>query len=111
MLMNGLQEVKNRGKVKPGDKTLVDALEPASERSKQCTSGSLSDCLTAVAEAARQGTEATKQMVANTGKAKTLGARSLGSPDPGALSACIILESMGEYVSDLPNTRHNGPLP
>jgi len=101
MLVNGLQEVKNRGKANPGDKTLVDALEPAAQRSKQCTSGPLSDSLAAAAEAARQGLEATKQMVANTGKAKALGDRSLGYPDPGALSACIILDSMSQYVSNL----------
>jgi dihydroxyacetone kinase-like protein len=102
MLVNGLQEVKTRGKASPGDKTMVDALEPAAERSKQCTSSSLCDSLAAVAEAARQGMEATKQMVANTGKAKALGARSLGCPDPGALSASLILDSMSEYVSNLP---------
>jgi phosphoenolpyruvate---glycerone phosphotransferase subunit DhaL len=101
MLVNGLQEVRTRGKANPGDKTMVDALEPAAERSKQCTAGSLADSLAAVTQAARRGMEATKQMVANTGKAKTLGDRSVGYPDPGALSACIILDSMSEYVSNL----------
>jgi dihydroxyacetone kinase phosphoprotein-dependent L subunit len=101
MLVNGLKEVGARGKAKPGDKTMVDALEPAAERSKHCITGSISDSLAAVAEAARQGMEATKQMVASTGKAKALGVRSLGSPDPGAISAWIILDSMSQYVSNL----------
>ncbi|MBC8253200.1 MAG: DAK2 domain-containing protein, partial [Ardenticatenia bacterium] len=51
-------------------------------------------------EAARQGMEQTKDMVAKSGKAKTLGERSLGHPDPGALSTYLILNYMAEYVTE-----------
>ena len=63
-------------------------------------SAPLDECLVAVTEAARQGMEATKDMVASVGKAKTLGERSLGHPDPGAVSTYLILKYMTEYVID-----------
>jgi dihydroxyacetone kinase-like protein len=98
LLMDGLGAVKERGKASPGDKTMVDALEPAALKARELATASLADSLAAVAEAARQGMEATKGMVARAGKAKTLGERSLGYPDPGALSTYLILKFMLEYV-------------
>ena len=98
MLLDGLQAVKERGKAKPGDKTMVDALEPAALKSQELMSAPLDEALAAVAEAARQGMESTKDMVAGVGKAKPLGARSLGHPDPGAVSTYLMLKFMSEYV-------------
>ena len=82
LLLDGLQAVKERGKSKPGDKTMVDALEPAALESKNQIAAPLDTALAAVTEAARLGMEKTKDMVATVGKAKTLGERSLGYPDP-----------------------------
>ncbi len=99
MLVDGLQAVQERGKAKPGDKTMVDSLAPAAMKSKEMVSAPLVEALKVVAEAARQGMEKTKELVAMTGKAKTLGERSLGHPDPGAVSTYLILKFMAEYVS------------
>ncbi|PIE34787.1 dihydroxyacetone kinase subunit L [candidate division KSB3 bacterium] len=99
MLLDGLQAVKNRGKSKPGDKTMVDALEPAALESKNQISSPLDQALAAIAESARLGMESTKEMVATTGKAKTLGERSLGHPDPGAISMSLLLKFMHEYTA------------
>ena len=99
MLSDGLQAVKQRGGAKPGDKTMVDALEPAAGRARELTSSPLTESLVAVTEAARQGMENTKEMIAAVGKAKTLGERSLGHPDPGAVSMHLILKLMAEYVT------------
>jgi len=99
MLLDGLAAVKERGGATPGDKTVVDALEPAALVSQELASVPLDKSLIAVAEAARDGMEATKDMVANVGKAKPLGERSLGHPDPGAVSTYLILKYMTEYVS------------
>lgn len=98
MLQGGLLAVKERGKAGPGDKTMIDALEPAAVESLNRTSAPLDEALDAVAEAARLGLESTKGMVARVGKAKTLGERALGYPDPGALSTYLILNFMKEYV-------------
>jgi dihydroxyacetone kinase-like protein len=97
-LNDGLQAVQERGKAKIGDKTMVDALEPAAVRATQLSSAPLDEALPAVTEAARLGMEKTKAMVATIGKAKTLGERSLGYADPGALSTYLMLRFMAEYV-------------
>jgi len=88
-----------RGQAKPGDKTMIDALEPAAVESERQSSASFDEALTAIAKAARIGMEKTREMVATVGKAKTLGERSLGHPDPGALSMSLILEFMAEYAA------------
>ncbi len=98
MLFDGLRAVKDRGKAKPGDKTMIDALEPAAIESEHWASAPLAEALPAIAEAARLGMEKTKEMVAAVGKAKTLGERSLGHPDPGAVSLYLILKFMADYV-------------
>jgi phosphoenolpyruvate---glycerone phosphotransferase subunit DhaL len=98
LLSDGLRAVEDRGQAKPGDKTMVDALEPAARKAPQATSPPLDEALAKAAEAARQGMESTKGMVATVGKAKTLGERSLGHVDPGALSMYLILSLMAEYV-------------
>jgi dihydroxyacetone kinase-like protein len=100
MLLDGLEAVRDRGQAKPGDKTMVDALEPAALKAKEFVSAPLDEALAAVAEAARQGMEKTKQMVATVGKAKSLGERSLGHADPGAVSTHLILEAMREFTAE-----------
>jgi dihydroxyacetone kinase-like protein len=100
ILQDGLKAVKDRGRAKPGDKTMVDALEPAAVESRNQAAAPLDVALVAVAKAARLGMEKTKEMVAAIGKAKTLGERSLGHPDPGAVSIFLILDSMKEYVEE-----------
>ncbi len=99
MLIDGLQAVENRGHARPGDKTMIDALEPAVHESERRSAAPLDEALTATAEAARLGMEKTRDMVATVGKAKPLGDRSLGHPDPGAISMSLILKFMAEYAS------------
>ncbi|MGQ9554873.1 MAG: dihydroxyacetone kinase subunit DhaL [Anaerolineae bacterium] len=101
MLSDGLRAVVERGKAQPGDKTAVDALAPAAQRARELRGASLAEALDGAAAAAQEGVEATKAMVARVGKAKTLGERSLGYPDPGALSAYLILKLMSEYVGGM----------
>ena len=98
-LQDGLQAVKDRGKAKPGDKTMVDALQPAAVKSAELNAAPLDEALTEITEAARRGMEKTKQMVATLGKDKTLGERSLGHADPGSLSTYLIFKYMLEFVS------------
>lgn len=99
MLFDGLRAVEVRGQAKPGDKTMIDALEPAAVESKRQSSAPFDEALAAIAKAARLGMEKTREMVATVGKAKTLGERSLGYPDPGALSMSLILEFMADYAA------------
>ena len=99
-LQDGLQAVQERGKARPGDKTMLDALEPAVRAAQAREQAGLDQALAAAALAARAGMERTKDMVATVGKAKTLGERALGHADPGAISLTLILEAMAEYAEE-----------
>ena len=98
MLTDGLSAVKARGKAKLGDKTMVDALAPAACNATAMKGQSLEEALAATTKAAQEGMETTKNMVATIGKAKSLGQRAIGHPDPGALSTYLILSLMTEYL-------------
>jgi dihydroxyacetone kinase-like protein len=98
-LEQGLEAVEKRGGARPGQKTMLDALAPAVEAARKAEAEGLMATTRAAAEAAAQGVERTKTMLATTGKAKTLGQRSLGHSDPGAVSVSLILDAMREYVA------------
>lgn len=97
-LQRGLEAVEKRGGAKPGQKTMIDALAPAAVAADGAKERGLVETITAAADAARAGVEATKGMIATTGKARTLGERSLGHVDPGAVSFSLILEAMRDYI-------------
>ncbi len=86
--------VAKRGGVEEGQKTMLDAVAPAARAAKACGGDDVSAIIAAASEAADKGVDATKDMLATTGKARSLGERSIGHPDPGAISISIILGAM-----------------
>jgi len=94
-----LDAVLKRGQVSEGQKTMVDALAPAARAASGAADRPLGEVVAVAAEAASGGVEATRDMVATTGKARSLGERSLGHVDPGAVSVSIILAAMRDHVS------------
>lgn len=97
-LSNGLDAVRERGKAKPGDKTMVDALSAAVDAAQSLVSLPLAEALPKISAAANHGAEDTKRMVAVFGRAKSLGERAIGHPDPGAVSLYLILSFMAQGV-------------
>lgn len=97
-LQAALEGVMKRGGAKPGDKTMIDALAPAAEKAKEVTGQPVADALAAAADAAEAGKEASKDMIAQFGRAKTLGEACLGFPDAGALSVTIMLQTMAAFA-------------
>jgi len=91
-----LAGVQQLGAAREGDKTMVDALAPATVAfSKAITEGaSQADALSALAEAALAGAAATISMQALKGRASYLGPRSVGHEDPGAASTALILGAL-----------------
>ncbi len=85
---------------KPGDKTLVDTLSPAVEAfSKATEDGKEFDAaLDSMKNAAIEGRDSTKDMVAKIGRASRLGERSRGVLDAGATSCCLLLETMADEI-------------
>ncbi len=98
--------VAKRGGVVEGQKTMLDALGPAARVAKGIEG--LPEAIAAAAQGAKDGAEATKDMIATTGKARSLGERSLGHPDPGAISVAIILDAMNGFVADRRADRKEG---
>lgn len=96
----GTEGVMTRGGAKPGDKTMVDALLPAAEAGEKSGADSVSAAAAAIAEGAASGKEASKDMLATMGRAKTLGERSIGKPDAGAVSVSIIAAAMRDFVGE-----------
>lgn len=97
-LDGALAGVRERGGASVGDKTLVDALQPASEAAVSAGSSSLAEALDAAAGAARAGVERTRDLPATLGRARTLGDRAIGHVDPGALSLALLLTAWADAV-------------
>jgi phosphoenolpyruvate---glycerone phosphotransferase subunit DhaL len=94
VLEAALGGIKQRGKAEVGDKTIVDALEPAVEAAKGAASGGgAAGVLRAAADAAGEGVESTVPLTARKGRASYLGDRAQGHPDPGATSTYYLLDA------------------
>lgn len=93
MLEAALEGVTTRGKARTGEKTMVDAWQPAVD----AAAGAVQDggdpvaVLRAAAEAADAGASSTIPLVATKGRASYLGERSAGHEDPGARSTALLL--------------------
>ncbi len=98
----GLAGVRSRGKAEPGDKTMVDALIPATEALRGALDGgaSFADALGRAADAAEEGAIATIPLVARKGRASYLGERSAGHQDPGATSSALLVRCAALAWSD-----------
>jgi dihydroxyacetone kinase-like protein len=93
--------VVDLGAASPGDKTMVDALQPAAAalRDALASGQPLAQAARAAADAAQRGAEATVPMQARKGRASYLGERSIGHQDPGATSAAIILAALSQAIA------------
>ena len=88
--------VMQRGKAEVGDKTMVDALQPAVDAAKEAAGGpdaSVAGVFRAAAGGAEEGMEATIPLTARRGRASYLGARAQGHQDPGATSTYYLLDA------------------
>ncbi|GHV13309.1 dihydroxyacetone kinase subunit L [Spirochaetia bacterium] len=101
MMEKSLNAIKERGKAQIGDKTMIDALEPAVEAMKKKIAEGFVSLLRAAVEASAEGVENTKKYEAKFGRAKSLMERAVGFQDAGATSVWIIFRSMGEFVEKL----------
>jgi dihydroxyacetone kinase-like protein len=103
MLKAGLAAIRSISDAKVGDKTMIDTLIPAiAAYSSAVGSGkSFSESLEAMRKAAITGRDSTKDLVAKIGRSSRLGERSRGVLDAGAVSLCLILESMVDTIEVL----------
>ncbi len=97
---NGVEALKARGKAQSGDKTMIDALEPAARALEVAAEQGVSpgECLRSAARAAEEGMKATVPLVAKRGRASYLGERSAGHQDPGATSSYLMVQALVDAV-------------
>jgi dihydroxyacetone kinase-like protein len=102
VLAAALASVKDLGTASLGDKTMVDALEPAVDtlRAQVSEGATIDRALDEAAAAAETGMRATIPLQARKGRASYLGERSVGHQDPGATSTALIVRALQRAVTN-----------
>ena len=101
MFQTAEQGILDIGKASPGDKNLIDTLSPAVRALEQSARNGLAlpVALENFDQAAQQGMESTKDMLAKMGRASRLGERTIGHQDAGATSCYFILRSIASAIA------------
>ena len=96
------QHLQEFSKAELGDKTMLDALFPFVDTLVgQVTAGaSISEAWRSAADACRSAAQATASLTPKIGRARPLAERSVGTPDPGAISLALILTAIGKVLDD-----------
>lgn len=104
MLRAAIEGIKARGQSDVGDKTLLDALVPMTDRIEaELQAGRApADVAAAAAETARRSADETKDLVAKRGRASYTGERSRGSVDAGAMAVAVLAEAIAKAWKDNP---------
>jgi phosphoenolpyruvate---glycerone phosphotransferase subunit DhaL len=98
MLRAAIEGIKARGNSDVGDKTLIDALVPMTDRLEQELNAGADPgaALAAAAQVTREAAEATSSMIAKRGRASYTGERSIGSVDAGAMGVAVVVERISQ---------------
>ncbi len=98
MLRAAIEGIKKRGNSDLGDKTLLDALQPAvDELEKALADGDTAgDAIRKAATTARERADATTEMIAKRGRAAYTGERSIGTLDAGAVAVALMFEQIAD---------------
>ena len=89
-----LKALSDMSGAKVGDKTMMDALIPASQAIAAYSGSDEAGLFDAAAQAALQGAEASKQFVSKFGRAKSYGEQTIGTPDAGAASMAYFSQGL-----------------
>jgi len=90
-----VDSMMNLGGAQVGDKTIVDALVPFADVFASGIDGgtSFTDAWRRASAAADEAASGTSALVPRMGRARVLGERSVGSPDPGAISFALTVKA------------------
>lgn len=91
-----LKALSDMSGAKVGDKTMMDALIPASQAIAAYTGSDEAELFTLAARAAAEGAEATRQFTAKFGRAKSYGEQTIGTPDAGATSMSLFFQGLAQ---------------
>ena len=93
---HALEELSDMSGAKVGDKTMMDALIPASRAVAAYGGDDENELFAAAAKAAMEGAEATRGFVSKFGRAKSYGEKTLGTPDAGAMSMAYFFQGLAQ---------------
>ena len=91
-----LEELNEMSGAQVGDKTMMDALIPASEAIAAYEGSDEDALIAAAAAAAADGAENTKNFVSKFGRAKSYGTQTIGTPDAGAVSMARFFQGLAQ---------------
>ncbi|MDR1533510.1 MAG: DAK2 domain-containing protein [Planctomycetota bacterium] len=96
-----LEGVMERGKAKPGDKTVVDAIKPAAEAAGRAAEAgrSLGETVAEAVAGAEAGLAAARPWMSQHGKSAVFREKTIGLEDPGAVAFCLVMRGFAEAVS------------
>jgi triose/dihydroxyacetone kinase / FAD-AMP lyase (cyclizing) len=98
-LGQGCQAISDLGGAKPGDRTMLDTLDPFVARLRESNgSKAIKEVVIAAVEAGERGADATASMKPRLGRSSYLGERVLGHPDPGAKAVAMWLRAVCESL-------------
>jgi triose/dihydroxyacetone kinase / FAD-AMP lyase (cyclizing) len=106
----GCRAISDLGGAKPGDRTMLDALDPFAKVLKRAGGSSAREVLVTAASEAQRGAEATARMKPRLGRSSYLQDRVLGYPDPGAMAIAVWLRAVANALTGTPITRLSAPL-
>ena len=96
MFARAFEEIDDMSGAKVGDKTMMDALIPATQAIAAYEGGSADELFAAAAQAAAAGAENSKNFVSKFGRAKSFGAKTIGTPDAGAMSMSYFFQGLAQ---------------
>ena len=102
LLLNSIEtSVAVTGKVKPGDRTILDSIHAAAAAvsAEDAASKDLPAVVKMAASAAQEAAKSTADMLCRVGRASRLGPRALGHPDAGATSFAIMLRASHTWIA------------
>ena len=91
-----LEEFCDMSGAQVGDKTMADALIPASEAIAAYLGSDVDGLFAAAAKAADEGAENSKNFVSKFGRAKSYGTQTIGTPDAGAVSMARFFRGLAQ---------------
>lgn len=93
---NGLSEMEDMSGAKVGDKTMMDALIPASQAIAAYAGTDESELFALAADAAQKGAENSRNFPSKFGRAKSYGDKTIGTPDAGATSMACFFKGLAQ---------------
>ena len=96
MFSRAFEELDDMSGAKVGDKTMMDTLIPATKVIEEYEGDDETGLFAAAAEAAEKGAENSKNFPSKFGRAKSYGAKTIGTPDAGAMSMAYFFKGLAK---------------